>query len=356
MEDNNSKEQVTNLADKKAFNFFKRFYYAIFKLDKYGEFLEEKVKVAVGYMFIILFLVAIIITLVGIANTTKIVNTIASFVNNEFPNFTYSQGILKADTVKEYKNEEIDMYMIIDTSDVSNDKVIEYKDSISNHNYGFLLLSNKFEMVTSGNDMEYYYGDLFKEESNGISKNDLQEVFSENNKWKVVATIFVFSVIATFLSISLVTFLNIFMVFLIGYITAKLVKLPIKNGSVFNIAVYSFTLSILLNLVYSISYYYTSFEIRNFDTIYMIISYIYVISAILIIKQNMINTDMVAHSEKKVTIEDLRKQEEQEEKESEEELDRLEREKKEQKKKRKRKGSINPKDSIEDNEPDGSEI
>ena len=85
MEDNNSKEQVTNLADKKAFNFFKRFYYAIFKLDKYGEFLEEKVKVAVGYMFIILFLVAIIITSVGIANTTKIVNTIASFVNNEFP-------------------------------------------------------------------------------------------------------------------------------------------------------------------------------------------------------------------------------------------------------------------------------
>ena len=356
MGEKDTQEKVVELADKKALNFFERIYYAIFKLDKYNEFVDEKVKTGIKYLLILLFLVSVIIITLGIFNTTKMLNRIADFVKTDFPDFTYSKGVLKAENAKEIRDEDLDLYFVIDTSDLTEKQLADYVGNATNSYYGVLFLKEKMSFTVNGSSMEYNYDDLQGAEVEDFNKEDVLNLLNQGNIFKVSAIIFLAGLLTTYLNITLVTVINICMVFVIGYIISMMIKLPIKASSVFNISIYSFTLSIFLNLLYSIVYYFAGFKMDNFDTIYMIVAYIYVIAALLILKQNMINTDMVAHSERQVTIEDLKKQEEKEEKESEEELNRLENEKKEQKKKRQGKRKLNPKESLEEKEPDGSEI
>ena len=356
MSDNNPQENVVEIADKKSLNFFERIYYAIFKLDKYNVFLEEKVRVSVKYLLLLLLIVSVVIILFGLIGTNRMINKVKEFVSNDFTEFTYSKGILKAEKVQEYTDEELGIYFKVDTTDVQESKLKEYKSKVADSKYGFLFLKDEFLFSANGTAYETKYEDVFGLEAEDFNKEELTKLLSEESQYKVLLLMFFIGVISTYINITLVTLINVCMVYLIGYIITLLIRLPLRYGSVFNLAVYSFTLSIILNLIYSVVYYFTNYEISNFDTIYMIIAYIYIIASLLILKQNMINTDKVIRVERKVTIEDLRKQEEKEKQESEKELDRLEKEKKERKKKSPKKRTLKPKDSLEDNEPDGSEI
>ena len=52
-----------------------------------------------------------------------------------------------------------------------------------------------------------------------------------------------------------------------------------------SLAIYSLTLSIILSTAYSVVYSFTKFEIRYFDIMYMIIAFIYIVAAIMIMKE-----------------------------------------------------------------------
>ncbi len=356
MSEKETQENVVELADKKSLNFFRRIQYSIFKLDKYNVFLDEKIRTSIKYLAILLVIVTVIIITLGMVNTYRMINKVADFVKGDCPNFTYSHGVLNAESIKEFEDKGLNLHIIVDTTDVSKDKLSEYEKSIDNITYGFLLLSDKFIVSNNGTSLDFKYDEILGSQAEGFNKEKAIELIAKDNLWKVVMAVYFISLFSTFINIFLVTLVNICMVFLIGYIIALLIRLPIKASGIFNISVYSFTLSILLNLVYSLVYYFARFSISNFDTIYMVVAYIYIIAAILILKQNLINTDKVVQVEREVKIEDLRKQEELEEKKSEEELDKLEKEKKEQKKKRQGKRGLKSKDSLEEKEPDGSEI
>ena len=125
---------------------------------------------------------------------------------------------------------------------------------------------------------------------------------------------------------------------LIGCITGILSNLRIRFRNVYNIAIYSMTLPIILNLIYIIVNILTGYTVKYFNVLYMAIACIYVIAAILIIRSDIIKQQIelskIMQEQEKVRQE---MEEKERQKKEEEERERIrkkdEKERQEQKKK-----------------------
>ena len=78
---------------------------------------------------------------------------------------------------------------------------------------------------------------------------------------------------------------NILLMSIIGLITAKITGTPLVYKEVFNISVYSFSFSIILIGIYLILGITTGLTITYFNYIYTIMAYIYLVTALILIKR-----------------------------------------------------------------------
>ena len=118
-------------------------------------------------------------------------------------------------------------------------------------------------------------------------------------------------------------------------------NLRLKYSAAYNIATYSLTLPIVLNLIYAVINILTGYTISYFSIMYMAITCIYIITAILMIKSDVIKKQMelskIIQEQERVKLE-LEKQEEEKRQQEEKERVRKEDEKKRKQKKRSRWG------------------
>ena len=82
----------------------------------------------------------------------------------------------------------------------------------------------------------------------------------------------------------IISFMSSYTIFFIAII----LKIKMKYVAIFNMAIYSITLSAILELIYTITNLYTEFESPYFSLAYIAISCVYLISAIFIIKSEFI--------------------------------------------------------------------
>ena len=122
-----------------------------------------------------------------------------------------------------------------------------------------------------------------------------------------------------------------------GYFTAIILRMHLKFSAMCKIAIHSLTLPIILNAIYLIIETFTSFKIEYFEIMYIAIAYIYIITAILMIKSDIIKNQeeltKILEEQEKVRQE-LQKQKEEEE--AKKEQQRRENEKEKQRKKEKK--------------------
>ena len=127
--------------------------------------------------------------------------------------------------------------------------------------------------------------------------------------------------------------------------------MKIKYSALYNIAAYSLTLPIILNIFYVIVQAFTGFQIKYFEVMYTTIASIYVATAILMIRSDVIKkqielTRIVSEQEK--VREELKKREEEEKQQEEKE-----RQKKEEDKKRKKEKEKDEEDNLGE-QPEGN--
>lgn len=131
----------------------------------------------------------------------------------------------------------------------------------------------------------------------------------------------------------------------IGWIISKIINVRFKYKVIFNLSVYSMTLSITLYILYIIVNTFTGFTIKYFGLAYNAISYIYIITAMLMIRADLIKQQM--ELAKIVQIQEREKEENN--KQDNEEKDESEDNKKdkddEEKKEHKKDDNINDKNS-----------
>ncbi len=146
--------------------------------------------------------------------------------------------------------------------------------------------------------------------------------------------------------------LDILLLSVVGYLLNKIVAVKLKYKSVFNISVYALTLSIILYMIYIIANIFAGFTIKYFEIAYNAIAYIYVITAMMMIRSDLIKQQIevgkIVEEQKKIQEENNENEEDEKQKEQEKQ------EKKE--KKKEEKNTKNKRAKNEGNEtPEGNQ-
>jgi len=123
-----------------------------------------------------------------------------------------------------------------------------------------------------------------------LTKNNITQYLYFDNIYINYILIFVITYIVLLISYFLATLIDILILALIGYITAKFLKIKLEFKKVYNISSYAITFPIVINGVYFIINALTNFTIKYFQVMYIAIAYIYIITAIFIIKSENIKT------------------------------------------------------------------
>lgn len=272
----------------KEISFFDRLKVAIFKLEDYGMFLGERPTTAFKYFLILILLVSVILTIVTTYDFVGMINRSKNYIENELPEFVYEEGKVKFDKNVDAYDYKYDFKLIINTDDqIEENNLNEYKNEINN--FGIIILQDRAIFISEETELEKEYSELINYYQFGINnKNDLETMLNTSNINKLIATYFVVDFIGTYIGNIISVFLDICVVAIFGWIAARFCEINFKISLMMALAIYSLSLSIVLNCIYNVAYVLVNFYIEHFNIIYLLISYVYIIAAIFMIKYDLI--------------------------------------------------------------------
>lgn len=357
----------------KKINFLKRIWYSIAKIEKYPDMAAEGFKKALGYLVKIVMILTIVISLGMLYQTHGLIQKCLDYINNEFPEFTYKDGILNVSSESEFKIDQKKLpigEIIVDTNTEDEQKINQYINEITENGEGVIALKDKIIIKNSSvvGTINYQYKDTF--EQMGISEFNKQDLINYANSsaiLKVYASLFLTIFIYSFIMYFLTTISNVVLLSIFGYITTLLAKIKMRFVAIFNMSIYAITLSVILNMLYVGINIFVPFNMEYFQVMYIAVAAIYLVAAILILKSDLIKKQAelmkIEEAQKiiKKEIEEENKEEKKEkknkEKDSEENKNKEnEKDNNKQEKKKKSKEKKENKDVGElKDEPEGSE-
>ena len=332
------------MEDKKL-SFWSRMKIAIAKLEDYSLFIEEKISIAVKYFFLIVLVLVVGMSLVETYTITKMVNKGYNYMQNELPDFTYENGNLNFTQNVTAYDAEYDIYMITDTSEnVTEEKMEEHREQVKSQ--GIIFLKDKAIYRSGIKEIEYKYEEFAKEYGiETLNKSGLTEQIENIGILGIAIALFITLVFGLYIIQVVAIFMDWLVMAIFTHISARICKINMPFKGAFNISIYALTLPILLMLAYNIAYYVWGFYTEYFRAIYLLISYVYIVAAILMIK-----SDLIKQQVEIAKVKEVQKQVHEE----------LKPENQEEKKENKKPESEDKKEENSDDEvsgePDGSEI
>lgn len=270
-------------------NFFKRFKLSIFNIEQYHIIAQESILRSIKYLVILFLIFSIISTITTVLKADEVLDK----VSNELYSLPYfkienSEFLIESNERKEIENSElINIKFIFDGNDTSDSYI---KNEIKYD--GMLVIFAKDKIVVQMDNQrnaEFEYTTITKQTENKIVDKDMiLELIKDRKNINSAMSMYVFIFIFTLYFIA--ALFDALCLALLGYIVSRLIKLPLKFFAVFSMAVSSMTLPIILNLIYIVARILTGFEMQKFQLMYSIVSYIYIIAAILILRSNLIRT------------------------------------------------------------------
>ena len=325
-------------------SFWKKLKISIFGLEDYQKLAVQKTKSTILYITIIMLIFAFFLTLTITYKFRNNINTVKEYISNNIEVFQFEDGKLHI-TEKENIDKLFDGQVIIDTSeDISNEQISKYEEKIKDYYNGIIILQDKVIIKTNMTTMLTTISltdianqlNLVK-----VDKQDIINVLSGSNTYVIYVAFFVVMFIYLFIIYMSTVLLDAVIYSIIGHITGMISNLRMKYKSIYNIAVYSLTLPIILNLIYAIINTLTGYTIKYFPIMYMAITCIYIITAILMIKSDLIKKQIelskIIQEQEKVRQE-MEEKERQKREEEEKERVRKKDEKQRQEEKKKKSG------------------
>ena len=324
----------------KKVTFFKRIKDAIINFDEYIKFSEEKVSIAIKYIFKLVFIFTIITTIALTVKVVKEAKGLITSFENEAPEFSFQNAILeiKDDNKKMVKGDENGYIGFI--VDSEKEKLSDVQESANYQRVIGLLKDKVVVKDVEGIEASLTYEEIgAKYDLKNINKNTVLQFLYSNNMTKIYAIFSAITFVYFFIAYLIQILLDILLLSIVGYLISKMVGVKFKYKSIFNISVYAITLSAILYLVYMIVNLYTGFTIKYFQMAYNGIAYIYVITVMLMIKSDLIKQQIevgkIVEEQKKVREEKKKEEEKQQDKKEE----KPKKEKKEKKENNKEEGT-----------------
>ena len=175
-----------------------------------------------------------------------------------------------------------------------------------------------------------------------FNKDNIMSIITGDGSIKLCMSFFAMTTIYLFIVYFSTVLIDAIFLAILAYITSVIVRVRLKPAAAYNIAVYSLSLPVILNLAYIIANILTGFVIEYFQVVYTAIASIYVVATVLIIRSDVIKKqaelNRIMSEQEKVRQEmERKKQEEKEEAEREktkkEEQEKAKKEKEQEKKK-----------------------
>lgn len=338
-----NKNDINNKRKVKQDVFLKEVLKSIKNFEQYEDFAIEGIARTSKYLLKIVAIFTVVVSIMTIYKFSNYCNKALNNFNNEIEMLSYQDGKLEINNNEkiEIENKEIlEGKLIIDTSDIEDTKVNEYKENLKNENNEVIFLKDKMIIkneITNSISETFYKDFLEKYNIHSFNKEEIIDYFN-SNKFSIYISIFITLYLYMFIVYVASIVLDALMLGVLGYLTAKIAGMKMKFSYTFSIGVHALTLSIILNMVIVILNGFTGFTVKYFQFMYTAISYIYVITAILMIKSDFIKrlaeVDKIKEVQEQVRMELATKKRKEDDEKAEEE-NKKEKEKQKQKEKKK---------------------
>lgn len=312
--------------------FFTRIKKSIFKFEEYEKFIEEPLGKAFGYFIKLIAIFSLFVTIALTYTLNTNVSNIKTVLQTEIPKFKIENNILDIEEIGdfEYFFEDYNVQFIMNETQ-SNYEQNDYDNCL-------IMLKDRVIVKYSGITQEIGYNDI-----GTISNNEVINFF-ETKEWKILyINVCLVMFALNFMLYSIIILLDVVTLSILGLILNTLIRTRFKYKDLVKISIYAMTLPILLYLLYIVANSLFGITIKFFNLAYSTISYIYLITVMLMIKadviKNMQELQNVLEEQKKVKEEIKRQAEEEQEKQRQKEK---EDEKKEKKQKEKGKAPQEP--------------
>ena len=362
-EKNQKSEQKKDKKENKQENKLKRSFHrdvwdSVTKIEKYPEMAAQGFGRAISYLAKIVAILAIILCLGTIYQTSNVVKKGIDYLENNFPEFSYDQSQLNVESEEPIiisKENSIVGYTIIDTKIENEQEINKYINTIQDEGSGIIVLKDKIILKNSAiaGTINYEYNQIFQQMGiDKFSKQDVINYASSSQIFNLYLSIFLTIFVYSFIMYMLTTFLNAIFLSAFGWLTTIVAKIKMRFVAVFNMAIYSLTLSVILNMIYIGINVFINFNIEYFQVMYIAVAAIYLVAAIFILKSEFIKKQ--AELMKIVETQEIVKKELEKEKEKEEKQNKDTDKKKKEKNEKQKEKNKKEKDSNTGEEPEGS--
>lgn len=352
-----NKEKKGKKSSEKQSGFFNKLWNSIVKIEKYPDMAAEGLGRAIGYISKVVAILAIVLCLGAMYQTYQVVQKGVNYLQNEFPEFYYKDGVLNIqseDVINISEDDSIVGQTIIDTKTEDEQTINKYINEIEQAGSGMIILKNKVILKNGSvaGTINYDYKEISSQV--GLTEFNKQDVINYANSSQIInlyASVFLTIFIYAFIMYLLTTLSNAVLLSAFGYLTTWLARIKMRYVAIFNMSVYALTLSTVLNILYIAVNIFIRFNMEYFQVMYVAVSAIYLVAAIFLLKTEFIKkqAELMKIAEAQEIVRKELEQKEIEKKEQEEKKRRKEKDKEEENKKKEKK-----KDNNVDEEPEGS--
>ncbi len=283
-------------------SFAKRFVMSIKDIDKYNIIGTEKIGRAILYLLKLFLIFALIMAFVLTYKINSMIDEACNYIQENVPNFEIKDKQFTLDSTETVRieNTKYTEYAKIKVIMDNSDDLEKFKQEISEYNGNVIVLLKKniYIKYSTGSEMTETYEDFetYYHLEDEITKESILNQLEGTGKQNIIINIMLIVFVAELLTNLISTIINILALSLLGIIIAKLLHTNLKYIPILNMSISAITLPTILSLIYLTVQALNGFLMPYFQIMYTLVSYIYLIAAILIIKseQNKRNQEIVA--------------------------------------------------------------
>lgn len=286
---NNKNCQINK--EKKFIPFWYRFWLSITGVDKYYFIAVEGAKRSLEYVCALTLVISIILTFSFVFEAKHLLDESAKFINENISDFTVSSDGLKIENG--VKPIEIILKRVNQPKIVIDDESSEGKNDEVLYKYdGNIIIFGKEQLLLKINSLNRKIS--YKDALNilgmdKISKNDVLGFYNEKgNLQRVYSTMGITLFIYFFIECFVTMIANIIALSLVGMIVSRTLRMKFKFSGLFSMSTAAITLPSVLTLIYALFFIFTGFTMKNFVIMTTMISYVYIVAALINIYRNLV--------------------------------------------------------------------
>ena len=324
------------MEEKNEISFLKKIKISIFGLENYEKLAIQTIGSVIGYIAKLMLIFVLILSIALTYKFSETIGNVKGYIESEISQINFENGTLTVtgknettDAIIAADEENLEHKIIIDTNEITEEQINNYRNEIQGYNTGIIILKDGAIINESGLSLSIPFSSIADRYNIvKLDKQNILDMLSGNNASMLYAGFFV------------IMYIYLFIIYFSTVLVDALLYSLIEYSAIYKISIHALTLPIILNLIYMLINIFTGFTIKYFDIMYLAITCIYIITAILMIKADMIKKQLELSriiSEQEKIKQEMERQEQEKREQEERERVRKEDEKKRQAEKKKEK-------------------